>query len=83
LFDQTSRLFVELTMMEILPFLRVHSISRCRACGLALRGAEPCPRHGDLHPAKAPQMRARSVTVAVAGDTARALVLGSALGRRA
>src|SRR5207245_10951752 len=36
---------------------------------------EPCPRHRDLHPAKGPQQRARSVTVPVASDTARAVVL--------
>jgi hypothetical protein len=49
--------------------------------GLALRGVEPSPRHRDLHSAKGPQKRARSVTVPVARDTARAaIVLGIRLG---
>src|SRR5205085_3334413 len=48
--------------------------------GLALRGVEPRPRHCDLHPAKGPQQRARSVTVPVAGDAARAIILWIRLG---
>jgi hypothetical protein len=43
--------------------------------GRALRGVEPGPRHRDLHSAKGPQKRARSVTVPVASDTARAIVV--------
>ena len=38
------------------------------------------PRHRDFHPAKGPQQRARSVTVPVASDTARAIILGIRLG---
>src|SRR5438552_14167492 len=48
--------------------------------GLALRGVEPRPRHCDLHPAKGPQKRPRSVTVSVARDTAGAISLGIRLG---
>jgi hypothetical protein len=43
--------------------------------GLALGSVEPGARHRDLHPAEGPQQRARSVTVPVASDNARAIIL--------
>src|SRR5207248_4690797 len=57
---------------------------QCRAPPLrrlAFGRVEPGARHRDLHPTKGPQQGARSVTVPVASDTARALsILGICFG---